>query len=341
MINVKISISPGISAEQILRQTPGRNGIWGNCKFFIKDEIEQYDWWVVLHESGLRHPEILKCDVNQTVYVSMEPNESVSGATHLFLDQFSYVVVCDRDIVHKNKIFKNLLTWWVGINISHIKGQHYFSKSCTLDYDQLSDMIFPDKSKLISIIISDKLTLPGHKKRLDFLNKLLSSDLGDKIDVFGGRYRPIPDKMDAIMPYRYHLVLENSLEMDYWSEKLADAFLGFSYPIYYGCPNLNKYFPSGSYDTIDIDDFEASLQKIHSIINGNFYNNSKLLIKESRDLVLNRYNIFQLLSEICNHKGSSYINYKILPNWCFKKTYFKKFVKKLLNLVNLKKCQQI
>ena len=330
MINIKISIPSGISSEQILRQTPGQTGVWHNCKFYIKNELDKYDWWVIFHESGLRHPEVVRCDANHTIYVSMEPNENVSRATHLFLDQFSSIIICDRNISHKNKVYKNLLTWWVGINVNHKNGSHHFSKSCNLDYDLLSAMKFPEKYKLISIITSSKLTLPGHQKRIDFLNKLLKSNLGDKIDVFGGGYKPIPDKINAILPYKYHLVLENSFEMDYWSEKLADAFLGFSYPIYYGCPNINEYFSHGSYSTIDIEDFENSLIKIHNILDENVFEKSHLLIKNSRELVLNKYNIFQLLSDICNCKAENSVDIKILPNWHFKEFTLKKLLKKLI-----------
>ena len=39
----------------------------------------------------------------------------------------------------------------------------------------------------------------------------------------------IPDKWDAIAPYKYHIVFDNLLSnRTHWSEKLADSFLGFS-----------------------------------------------------------------------------------------------------------------
>ena len=55
---------------------------------------------------------------------------------------------------------------------------------------------------------------------------------------------PIEDKFDALIGYKYHLALENSVIPDYWTEKLADSLLAWCKPIYYGCPNINDYFSS-------------------------------------------------------------------------------------------------
>ncbi len=40
----------------------------------------------------------------------------------------------------------------------------------------------------------------------------------------------------------FHICVENISESDYFSEKILDAFLGESIPIYKGCPNISKYF---------------------------------------------------------------------------------------------------
>lgn len=48
--------------------------------------------------------------------------------------------------------------------------------------------------------------------------------------------------------------------------KLADAFLGYTVPIYCGCPNVYDYFPEDSLIRIDIHDFEGSLTKIKEIV---------------------------------------------------------------------------
>jgi len=61
---------------------------------------------------------------------------------------------------------------------------------------------------------------------------------------FGRGFEPIDDKMGAILPYRFHLVLENSVLPNYWTEKLADALSRLGLPGLFGCPNVGDYLPA-------------------------------------------------------------------------------------------------
>jgi len=98
------------------------------------------------------------------------------------------------------------------------------------------------KSKLMSVITSSKDFTEGHQKRLNFVRRL-KDYFGEDIDVFGRGIREVDDKWDAISPYKYHIALENSVYPHYWTEKLGDVYLSGAYPIYYGCLNLEDYFP--------------------------------------------------------------------------------------------------
>ena len=40
----------------------------------------------------------------------------------------------------------------------------------------------------------------------------------------------------------FNLAVENLREVDYFSEKVLDAFQTFTVPIYFGCPNISDYF---------------------------------------------------------------------------------------------------
>jgi hypothetical protein len=42
--------------------------------------------------------------------------------------------------------------------------------------------------------------------------------------------------------YQYSIVIENSREINYFSEKLLDCLLTKTVPIYFGCPNISDYF---------------------------------------------------------------------------------------------------
>ena len=155
------------------------------------------------------------------------------------------------------------------------------------------------KDKIISIIISNKEITSGHRLRIEFVEKI-KNDFNTHVDVYGRGFNEIEDKWDAIAPYKYHIVLENSSFLDYWTEKLADCYLGGAYPIYYGCNNLEDYFSKGSFSMIDINDFEKSKNIIQDCINDNFYEKNMDLLKTCKDLILDKYNLFPMITNFIN-----------------------------------------
>lgn len=311
-----------------LRQTPARSGIWGDCQFVVNAPVERCDWWIVCHASSLHDAETTRCDPDHVVYISMEPTEQwVSDA---FRNQFSRLVLCDRSVIHPNIQYANGLTWWVGMNVRHENG-HHFSAGYALDYDILKSMAYPAKMNRISVICSRNQSLPGHHKRLAFLDKLQQHPISEYIDYFGGGHRPIPDKWDAIAPYKYHLVLENSVVPDYWSEKLGDAYLGFALPIYYGCPNVADYFSTDSLRIIDIDDFERCVAVLEELISSDPFDAHLPAILQARNRVLNDYNIFQMMSEICDKPAQRLTKCRLKPVAHFARSWPRRLARKIIH----------
>jgi hypothetical protein len=334
MLNIKVSVRP-VLAEIFKRQIAGDKRFWGNCRFYINTPVNKCDWWVVFHNSALVETETTLCDPKHIVYFSMEPIDS--WLPKHFLDQFSHLVLCDRKIRHPNIIYKNGLNWWVGIQVKYEGVNHRFTPKYTLDYDTLSSMIFPEKEKSISIVCSNKSFMPGHKKRLNFLEKLKAHPISEHIDFYGGGIKPIGDKWDAIAPYKYHIVLENSILQDYWSEKLADSFLGFAYPVYFGCPNIYEYFSKDALQLIDMDNFDNTVAVLEKLANNDLSQRQVAAINIARHQVLNYYNIFQLVSDICTQPAEKVSLCQLSPrtfyeikkkNFFLNKTKLYRFVRK-------------
>ena len=116
----------------------------------------------------------------------------------------------------------------------------------------------------------------------------LQARFGDLVDVFGRGIRTIEDKSDAIYPYRYHLVLENDHSDYFLTEKLGDAFLGWSYPIYFGGPEAYHRYPDGSFTAIDIYRPEAAIAIIRNVIEDDTYTRSLERIAEARRAVMRK-----------------------------------------------------
>ncbi|WP_135504594.1 glycosyltransferase family 10 domain-containing protein [Roseovarius aestuariivivens] len=95
------------------------------------------------------------------------------------------------------------------------------------------------KTRACSLIASAKRSLEGHALRHDTAAHI--ADHGLDVDVMGGGYKPFALKSDGLAPYRFSVVIENVREPNYFTEKLIDAVLCRTVPIYWGCPNLGEF----------------------------------------------------------------------------------------------------
>ena len=280
MITVKVSNQ--FPSWPLLRQTPGSSGVWGNCRFLVNDNTEECDFWVVY--DGLLQSETVRCPTRNTIFVTGEPPGLKRYSTE-FLGQFAGIITCHKNIEHPHVIrTQQSLPWHMGRRV-----KNEVNLSFSKDYDELKGLESYKKTKLISIISSNKNQSVGHRERLAFV-RAIERYPDFEIDIFGRGIRDIEDKWDAIADYKYHIVVENGSYADYWTEKLADAYLGGAYPFYYGCPNLSDYFPENSYTPIDINDIDLSVKTIREAVKEDLYGKSAQALRIAKDLVLNKFN---------------------------------------------------
>ncbi len=107
------------------------------------------------------------------------------------------------------------------------------------------------KSKLISMILSDKQFTEQQKARNKFAKKYHK-----KIDIFGSGFHYLEKKDIGLINYYFSVVYENDLTNDYFSEKILDCFATKTIPIYSGAKNIENYFDSDG--IIFIEDFKFS-----------------------------------------------------------------------------------
>ena len=120
-----------------------------------------------------------------------------------------------------------------------------------------------------------------------------------ELEIFGHGVRFVKNKSEALDPYKFHLVVENHIAQHVWTEKLADAFLAYTVPIYCGCPNVLDYFPRDSIIPIDISDFEGSLRTIQCTLAADGEYERRLeAVKEARRLVMYEYNLPAMINRI-------------------------------------------
>ena len=197
----------------------------------------------------------------------------------------------------------------------YVRSQPMVSWHINRDFDFLKGVQLPNKTKELSWITSTKRFLEGHKKRMRFLHAI-NGEI-EQLDVLGGGvypingvmarkqneeeknnlgFKPIADKWEGLAAYKYSLAIENAVITDYWTEKIADCFLAWTLPIYYGCPNLEEYFPKESFIRIDIENPQEAINIIEESLRNDPWESRLPAIIEARRRVLYKYQLFPAIA---------------------------------------------
>lgn len=288
------------------RQLPAWGNRWEDCEFLFDGDDGNYDYLVVFNEP----PDVISytCPRQNTILVVTEP-VSCKIYPSFYTRQFGTVISHQEPfaIDHPNVIHgQTALPWFYGIAFGSEGLQTWGATD--MGFDDLVTMPPPVKNKVISTVCSFKgadidagnykSAWLFHNHRLAF-TQALKRDLPE-LDFFGRGFNPIKDKADAIGEYAYHLTVENYSCDHWWTEKLADAYLGYALPVYHGCPNLSRYFPEESYIRIDIYNYAEAVRRIKSAIENNEYEKRLPAIIEARRRLLYEYNLFALLHRVIN-----------------------------------------
>jgi len=115
----------------------------------------------------------------------------------------------------------------------------------------------------LSLIASNKRDCEGHILRHDIVDDVRANGL--EVSLLGRGYAPFKDKADGLAPYRYSVVIENSQERNYFTEKIVDAVLCETVPIYWGCPNIGDFMDTGGMVICNDDDaLHAAIRRADS-----------------------------------------------------------------------------
>lgn len=240
------------------------------------------DFWIVF--GNARPVDRMFVAPENTLLIVLEPEEKKIYPKRHYR-QFNYLVDTHEKSGHPRcELHAPCFDWHVGID-HNIKAYRY-------GYQHLSELSQSElRRNKISVVCSAACRTKGQIERLEFLDALKRL-LGDRIDHYGRGFKPVGDKMDAIYGYRAHLVLENCSAPHYWTEKLSDAYLGWAYPFYYGCPNISAYFPKNTLCHIESLDAQKAANAISSFLDSDYTEGEGERVHIGRNLILDKYNPF-------------------------------------------------
>lgn len=250
-----------------------------------------YDWLFVYDElyyygpDGRLRRSIKHAGHRQnTLLLTVEP-PNIKSYSRAYIRQFGWVLTSQPAwaLPHSHRIYSQPALLW------------FYGAANGLRYNAMR-AAYPDaKTKMVSTVCSSKKqwhTL--HYRRYHFTQSLKRQL--PELEVFGHGVRPMHDKSEALDDYKYHVAVENYIGPHHWTEKLADAFLAACLPFYAGCPNAAEYFPPESFIPIDIRNPHITAKIIRKAIEDNEYEKRLPHILRARQLVLEQYNVFAVLS---------------------------------------------
>ena len=171
-----------------------------------------------------------------------------------------------------------------------------------MTYDELSAEKETNKTKTISCIQTNKDITPIHKARQIFIKRYKHSY---DIDVYGtiscaDKKLKNNDKKTALDEYKYTLAFDNQVTIkDFFGTQVTDALLRWTVPIYGVGGELGKYFPEKSFikiNPLNLNDANRG----NNLIKDYDFDSRKEAVKEARDLILNRYNVWPTIDTLIN-----------------------------------------
>jgi hypothetical protein len=270
----RVNILKNWDYPDLLQQTPGNTGIWEDVEFTV-DGTQAADYVIVLN-----HPmqdSAVTCPPSHVWAIMQEPPTDFHKPLHRCDPGYARIYTTDTDLKGRRYVQSQPALPW------HINRS----------YDFLKTVEAPSKTGEISWVTSNLTNIQGHRDRMAFLEAIRGKL---EFDLFGRGFSLVEDKWQAIAPYQYGIAVENYSNPYYWSEKIADCFLGWSMPIYYGCTRITDYFPAESMVLIDIYRPEDALERIRKAVHAGRWQKNLDAIHFAREQVLEHYQFFPFVA---------------------------------------------
>ena len=239
------------------------NAIVYNAHYLFEDGVLNFDKSVEIHVSRFANnqqivdrsipsypeynipftnPDAFKVYINCNEPIT-SPNREKTEVVIANHEQYDLILTSDEEILRNcgNAVLFPYGTTW--LNKGHINHPDGLGM-----YDESLDELCNDKKFEVSFLCSvPNRNIEGYDIRRSFWNnrnkismsKCFYSSTRNPIE--GGEMLPEDDKKH-LFKSQYHIVIESSCVKNYFTEKLIDAMLTKTVPIYWGCPNIGEFF---------------------------------------------------------------------------------------------------
>lgn len=199
-------------------------------------------------------------DDSRSIYIQMEPDAITGIRKHLLVFGKRYNHILSYDKVILNTFPHARLCLHGG---------------CWVHKDEYEAVNIAEKMFKVSCIVGCKQETEGHTFRLQLY--IQQTKLPNVIFYRSSREgyvlpsicnNPLLDtdsKYPLFKTYQFSLVIENSKQENYFTEKLIDCLITKTIPIYWGCPNIDDFFDTSGWvllDTTTINEVKFAMESL-------------------------------------------------------------------------------
>jgi hypothetical protein len=191
-------------------------------------------------------------------YVVLEEIEKNDNINIIYVQVEPKIILDKTDVIIKNAYKCAAIYAYDKLIIENcLNARKYVYGTTWIKEDYYLNIDVSKKKFMISVIVGSKTinNAKGHLfRKLIYDNQDIFIDNKIKLTVYiSSRQEPIlppikdnkilfDDKIELFDKFQYSIVIENSKQENYISEKLIDCLITKTIPIYYGCPNISDYF---------------------------------------------------------------------------------------------------
>jgi hypothetical protein len=248
---------------------------FANNQQIVDSSISSYPKYDILFTNPKAFKVYINC--NEPITSSNRERTEVVIANH---GQYDLILTSDTEILRNCDnavLFPYGTTWLNKGHINHPDGLGV--------YDESLDELCENKKFEVSFLCS----VPNRNTRGRDIRRLFWNErnkipmptrfyTSTRNPIEGGEMLPEDDKKH-LFNSQYHIVIESSCVTNYFTEKLIDAMLTKTVPIYWGCPNIYEFFDMRGMFLVENE--QAIVSACTGFIKENTYENLLPFIEEN------------------------------------------------------------
>ena len=208
---------------------------------------------------------------------------------------FLYILTFDEDVVRQCKNAYN-----------HTFGSIWVKEH---DYSKIDIQL---KKFQVSMVCGTKNQTSGHLLRHDVYLKqrefktpctIFRSNRGGRLpDIQNNQFLPEDNKIHLFKNFQFSIVIENSQQSNYFTEKLIDCLITKTIPVYWGCPNIGTYFDTTGW--VFFKDSDDLIEKLNAL-DDTYYSKYSDIVSKNYETVKNYIDFHKNINRVL----------RVLPNY--------------------------